>query len=108
MCESRRGTASACKKMASSPRPSPPVEERDGIFQTHPYEEGQNFFKLFPLSGIYTHVRLLAPIFHTSAKTASVCSRRRQSALASFPRKSAPTDVGGYGGWEIFRLVKLV
>src|SRR6266581_5330396 len=42
----------------------------------------------------------LARIFQTSAKMASGSSRRRQSALASFPRKSAPTDVGGYGGYE--------
>src|SRR6266571_6028480 len=47
---------------------------------------------------------LLARILHTTSETASVRSRRRQSALTSFPRKSAPTDVGGYGGWEISRL----
>src|SRR6266567_4577184 len=41
-----------------------------------------------------------ARIFHTAAETASGCSRRRQSALTSFPRKSAPTDLGGYSGYE--------
>ena len=35
-----------------------------------------------------------------SAKIASGCSRRRQSALNFEEKNLAPTDVGGYGGYE--------
>ncbi len=46
----------------------------------------------------------LARVLHTAAEMASGCSRRRQSAPTSLPRISAPTDVGGHGGYEIFGL----
>ncbi len=35
-----------------------------------------------------------------SAKMASGCSRRRQSALIFDQKKLEPTDVRGYGGYE--------
>ena len=35
-----------------------------------------------------------------SAKMASGCSRRGQSAVIFEEKKLAPTDVGGYGGYE--------
>ncbi len=44
---------------------------------------------------------ILAGLFHAQTKTASRCSRRRQSALTSLSRRSAPTDVGGYEVHEI-------
>ena len=46
-------------------------------------------------------IQVLARMFHISAKTASGCSRRRQSALTSFPPKS-PLELFSFSAFQRF------